>query len=73
MGCKGVYITRICLHEGKGYSIGFSSHFFRMLEFIFAVAIIDLVHNVEAIFHITKLLTASGNLFCNVSGHYSLI
>ena len=29
----------------------------------FVVAICDLVHNVETIFHLFNVLTASGNLF----------
>ena len=39
--------------------------FFEFLKyfFFFVVAIYDLVHDVEAIFHFPKLLTASGNLF----------
>ena len=42
-----------------------SCQFFRILIFFvccFDVAIIDLVHNVGAIFHLSQLLTASGNL-----------
>ena len=31
--------------------------------FCFVVAICDLVHDVETIFHLSSLLTASGNLF----------
>ena len=31
--------------------------------FCFFVAICDLVHNVETIFHLSIVLTASGNLF----------
>ena len=31
--------------------------------FCFVVAIFDLVHDVEVIFYLTKLLTSSGNLF----------
>ena len=41
-------------------------NFFRIFEiisFCFVVAICDLVHNVETIFHLSYLLTASGNLF----------
>ena len=44
----------------------FSGQFFRILEiiiFCFVVAIFDLVHDVETIFHLSYLLTASGNLF----------
>ena len=33
------------------------------LFFCFVVATFDLVHDVEAIFHLPLLLTASGNLF----------
>ena len=39
---------------------------FRFLEiiiFCFVVAICDLVHDVETLFHLSYLLTASGNLF----------
>ena len=41
-------------------------HWFRIFEiFIFCcvVAICDLVHDVEIIFHLSYVLTASGNLF----------
>ena len=41
-------------------------NYFRIFEiiiFCFVVAICDLVHNVETIFHLSYLLTASGNLF----------
>ena len=44
----------------------FSGQFFLIFEiiiFCFAVAICDLVHDVETIFHLSYLLTASGNLF----------
>ena len=39
--------------------------FFRIFKIIFCfyVAILDLVHSVEAKFHLPQLLTASGNLF----------
>ena len=40
--------------------------FFRIFEIIivcFVVAICDLVHDVETIFHLSYVLTASGNLF----------
>ena len=37
--------------------------FLRLLFFCFVVAIFDLVHDVETIFHLSYLLTASGNLF----------
>ena len=42
------------------------NHFFCIFEiiiFCFVVAICDLVHDVESIFHLSYLLTASGNLF----------
>ena len=44
-------------------------NFFVFLRFFFCfvVSIWDLVHNVETIFHLSYLLTASGNLFCNMS------
>ena len=44
----------------------FSGQFFRVFEIIifrFVVAICDLVHDVETIFHLSYVLTASGNLF----------
>ena len=41
--------------------------FFKLLFFCFVVAIFDLVHHVEAIFHLPCLLTACGNLFSNMS------
>ena len=37
--------------------------FLRLLFFYFVVAICDLVHDVESIFHLSYVLTASGNLF----------
>ena len=50
-----------------GCNVGcFSGHFFRIFEiniFCFVVAICDLVHDVETIFHLSYVLTASGNLF----------
>ena len=45
-------------------------NFFRIFEIIiycFVVDICDLVHDMEPKFHLPKLLTASGNLFCNKS------
>ena len=36
---------------------------FEIIIFCFVVAICDLVHDVETIFHLSYLLTASGNLF----------
>ena len=36
---------------------------FEIINFCFVVYICDLVHDVDAIFHLPKLLTASGNLF----------
>ena len=41
-------------------------NFFRIFEIIifrFVVAICDLVHDVETIFHLSNVLTAFGNLF----------
>ena len=35
--------------------------------FCCVVAIGDLVHDVETIFHLSHVSTASGNLFCNMS------
>ena len=37
--------------------------FLRLLFFCFVVAICDLVHDVETIFQLSYVLTASGNLF----------
>ena len=37
--------------------------FLRVFIFCFVVAICDLVHDVETIFHLSYVLTASGNLF----------
>ena len=45
-------------------------NFFRIFEiiiFCFVVAICDLVHDVETIFHLSYVLKASGNLFRNIS------
>ena len=45
-------------------------NFFRIFEsklFWFVVAIFDLVHDVEAVFHHPNVLTASGNLYCDMS------
>ena len=50
----------------KGTAGWFGDQFFRVFEviiFCFVVAICDLVHDLEALFHIPLLLTASGNLF----------
>ena len=41
--------------------------FLRLLFYCFVVAIYDLVHDVKTIFHLSYLLTASGNLFRNMS------
>ena len=41
--------------------------FLRLLFFCCFVAICDLVHGVETIFHLSYVLTASENLFCNMS------
>ena len=54
----------------------FSGHFFRIFEiiiFCFDVAICDLVHDVETIFHLSYVLTPSGNLFWNMSDARGLI
>ena len=37
--------------------------FFEIIIFCFVVAICDLVHDVETIFHLSYVLTASVNLF----------
>ena len=57
--------------KNKGYSrivflVNFFVCFFEII-FCFVVDICDLVHDLEAIFHIPLLLTASGNLFLNMS------
>ena len=36
---------------------------FEIVIFCFVTAICDVVHNVETIFHLSYVLTASGNLF----------
>ena len=36
---------------------------FEIIIFCFVVAICDLVHDVKTIFHLSYVLTASGNLF----------
>ena len=36
---------------------------FKIIIFCFVVAICDLVHDVKTIFHLSYVLTASGNLF----------
>ena len=41
--------------------------FFKIIIFCFVVAICDLVHDVETILHFSYMLTASGNLFWNMS------
>ena len=38
-------------------------HIFEIIIFCFVVAICDLVQDVETIFHLSYVLTASGNLF----------
>ena len=55
-----------CLQFSQGATDDFSGQFFCIFEiivFCFVVAICDLVHNVETIFHLSYLLTSSGNLF----------
>ena len=58
VGCKGVLITRTCYPDASNFFV-----FFEIIIFCFVVAICDLVHDVEIIFHLSYLLTASGNLF----------
>ena len=43
--------------------IFFVFFFVEIIIFCFVVAICDLVHDVETIFHLSYVLTASGNLF----------
>ena len=45
------------------FSGQFFFHIFEIIIFYFFVAICDLVHKVETIFHLSIVLTASGNLF----------
>ena len=56
-----------CFPQCTGCNIGcFQWTIFRSFEiiiFCFVFAICDLVHDVETIFHLSYLLTASGNLF----------
>ena len=44
-------------------SVEFFFVFFEIIIFCCVVAICDLVHDVETIFHLSYVLTASGNLF----------
>ena len=58
-------MLQLSLSTGATYD-DFSGQIFRIFEiiiFCFVVAICDLVHDVETIFHISNVLTASGNLF----------
>ena len=41
--------------------------FLKVIFFLFVIAIVDLVHVLEAVFHLPKVLTASGNLFCDMN------
>ena len=53
-------------HHGVQRRVISVDNFFRIFEiiiFCFVVAICDLVHDVETIFHLSNVLTASGNLF----------
>ena len=43
--------------------VNFFSRIFEIISFCFVVAICNLVHDVETIFHLSYVLTASGNLF----------
>ena len=60
-----------CLECLSGYTQGatlddFSGQFFPIFEiiiFCFVVAICDLVHDVKTTFHLSYVLTTSGNLF----------
>ena len=77
MGCKGVFITRTCFHDGKGYNVGwflmviFFKFFFLAIVFSFFLflfissflAIFDLVYDVRAIFRLSYVLASSLNLF----------
>ena len=65
--CLIMVLSNINLFSNQGETLGgFCGQFFRIFEiiiFCFVVDICDLVHNVEAIFYLPLLLTASGNLF----------
>ena len=37
--------------------------FFEIIIFCFVVAVCDILHDVETIFHLSHVLTTSGNLF----------
>ena len=55
-----------CLKHGvqrKMISVDNFFHIFEIIIFCFVVAICDLVHDVKTIFHLSYLLTASGNHF----------
>ena len=63
--------THVSIRQVITYTWGatyddFSGQCFRIFEiliFCFVVAICDLVHDVETIFHLSYVLTASGNRF----------
>ena len=56
-------------YKPKGYNVGwFQASFFfdfcrLFILFCFVVAICDILHDVETIFHLSYVLTASGNIF----------
>ena len=56
-------IKRNRKNNNESSVIGFFSRNFEIIIFCFVVAICDLVHDVETIFHLSYVLTASGNLF----------
>ena len=62
---KAVPADSLCIHgvERRMISVDDYFVFFEIIIFCFVVAICDLVHDVETIFHLYYLLTASGNLF----------
>ena len=65
-----LYIPIHCDMKTRGATLNdFSGPFFHIFEiiiFCFVVAIYDLVHELETIYHLSYVLTASGNLFWNI-------
>ena len=51
------------VHSRGAASDDFNFFVFLIFFFCFVVAICDLVHDMETIFHLSDVLTASGNLF----------
>ena len=62
------WASSFSLHFYMGCNLGwfqwsFFSRIFEIIIFCFVVAICDLVHATKTIFHLSYVLTASGNLF----------